>query len=371
MTQSERLLSLDFFRGITMAAMILVNNQGSWRDAYSAVLHARWGEPPTLTDWIFPFFLFIVGVSIAFAFTRHKDAGVKQSKLIAKILRRTAILFILGLIFYLFPYFEFETMRIPGVLQRIAIVYLFCSIVFIKTSWRTQVIIAVSILLVYWLIMTVVPVPGIGPANVEPDTNLAAWLDFRLLEGHIWYPESDPEGILGTLPSICTGLLGVLTGQWLLKRNSPKVKVMWLLIFGSIFIIVSMIWNLSFPIIKDIWTSSYVLYTAGLALYVLALCYWFIDVREHKRWAKPFVAYGINCISVYFVSHLFAVLIDKVIIIRTAGGESLSLHSWIYNNIFASWLNPPNASLLFSIIFVLFWLVPLWILYKKRIIIKV
>ena len=361
----DRILALDVFRGLTMAAMLLVENPGSSRDAYPWLRHTSWGNNLTPTDLIFPFFIFVVGMTIPFSLGRRRLSGAGTKSLVLKIIRRSIILFILGLIFYLFPKFDFTNIRIPGVLQRIALTYLAGSLLFLKVSWRKLAVITGSILIIYWLVMILIPVPGIGAPSLEPEINLAAWLDTQV------FGYSDPEGLLSTLPAICTCLLGILAGLWLQSNRGSWEKAIGLFIFGSALTFFGLVWDLFFPIIKDIWTSSYVLYTSGLALMFFTTCYWIVDVLRMKRWTKPLVAYGVNCISVYFVSHLVAQLLIQVIKVRAAYGQNLSMHTWIFKNIFVSWLSPANASLLFSFFVVLFWLAPLWIMLNKKIIIKI
>jgi predicted acyltransferase len=368
MEPQKRLLSLDLFRGMTIVAMILVNNPGTWQHVYPMLRHAQWNGL-TFTDWIFPFFLFIVGISISLSMSKRLEAGDSQGHILLKIFRRSLILFLLGVFLYLFPDFKFATMRIPGVLQRIAVVYLICAIVFLKTSWRVQACLAGFLLLFYWLLMTVVPVPGVGSANLEPVTNLAARLDFLLLKGHLWKPESDPEGILSTLPAIGTGLLGMLTGHWLRRKMEDSVKTVWMFVFGIAGIVIGSIWGWFFPINKNLWTSSYVLTTAGIGLLVLAACYWLVDVVGYKKWTKPFVVYGANAIGIYFVSHCVSSLLYEINI--KSGETTQTIHGWILQKLCLSWLNPLNASLCYAIVFTMIWLIPLWILYRKRIFIKI
>jgi len=371
MLKQERLLSLDVFRGLTMAAMILVENPGSYYDTYLQFRHAKWGDFPTFTDLIFPFFLFIVGISITISFAKRKEAEENIARLVKKILKRSLILFLLGLLIYLFPFFNFSRMRIPGVLQCIAVVYLICSLLSLKTSWRIQTLILISVLLGSWLLLTQVPVPGMGAANLKPDTNLASWLDTLLLKGHLRNPNSDPEGVLTTLSAVSTCLLGMLTGHWILTKNKPNVKAISIFLSGIFLTLLGLLWNLSFPMIKDLWTGSYMLYTGGLALVCFTLCYWIIDVSDNRRWTSPFSVYGINCIAVYVVSQLVYTLISYGIVFTSPDGQRQSFQSLIYDSFFASWLSPANASLVFSLSVVLFWFIPLWFLYKKKIIIKI
>lgn len=370
--KSERLLSLDVFRGITIAGMILVNNPGSWSNIYPALEHAKWNGI-TPTDWIFPFFLFIVGVAITFSLTKRKERGDDHKRLMVQIFRRAAILFVLGLIMYGYPYFNLSTQRIPGVLQRIAVCYFFSSFIFLKAGVKTIAYISAALLFAYWGIMTLIPVPGVGYPNLEPATNLGAWLDRAILGlDHLWKGSKvwDPEGILSTVPAVSTTLLGVLAGYWLRKKIEPAQKVVWLFVFGNAGLVLGTIWDIWFPINKGLWTSSYVVFTAGLALEFLAICYWLIDVKGFKWWTKPFVVYGMNAITVFFLSGIVAKTLG-FIRVTNAQGKETSLMGYLYNSMFTWWLSPVNASLAWAILNVLFWLGIMWILYAKKIFIKV
>lgn len=369
--QGERLLSLDVFRGITIAGMILVNNPGSWSHIYDPLEHAEWhGWTPT--DLIFPFFLFIVGVSITLAFAPRIETGGSNRDLYLKIIRRTLIIFALGIFLAGFPYFNFSTIRIPGVLQRIAVCYLFTSLIFLKTKVRTQIIIGVALLLLYWLLMTLVPVPGFGAGDLSKEGNLAAYLDRTLLAGHIWRTAKvyDPEGILSTIPAIVTTLCGVLTGHWLRAGRSQYEKVAGMFVAGACGVVVGWAWHSWFPINKALWTSSYVIFTAGMALQLLALCIWIIDIKGYRRWATPFVIFGVNALAVFVLSGF----VTKLLIIwKITGADSAPVSMWkyLYDHLFASWATPINASLLFAISYVLLWLALMSLLYRKRIFIKV
>ncbi len=369
--KSDRLLSLDVFRGITIAGMILVNNPGSWGNIYPALEHAKWNGV-TPTDLIFPFFLFIVGVAITFSLTKRKERGDNQTKLILNIFRRAAILFGLGLILAGFPNYDFSVIRIPGVLQRIAVVYLISSIIFLKANFKTIIYLSAALLIIYWLMMTLIPVPGVGYANLEPTTNLAAWLDRTVLGSHLWASSKvwDPEGILSTVPAISTCLFGILTGYWLKSNNDNITKTVWLFVFGNIGLVLGIIWDIWFPINKSIWTSSYVIFTAGMALHFLGICYWFIDIKGYKWWTKPFVVYGLNAITVFFLSGIVGRLMN-MIKVGAANGDTLSLKTYLYNNFFLSWLQPINASLAWALCYVIIWLGLMWILYARKIFIKV
>ncbi|MEK6279076.1 MAG: DUF5009 domain-containing protein [Acidobacteriota bacterium] len=367
----ERLISLDVFRGITIAGMILVNNPGTWSSIYWPLGHAEWhGWTPT--DFIFPFFLFIVGVAIPLAFGRRVQTGGSKREIYLKIIRRTLIIFALGMFLAGFPYFELSTIRIPGVLQRIAVCYLFASVIFINTKVRTQIIITAALLIIYWLVMTRLHAPGFGTGDLSKEGSLASYVDRVIFGPHIWRQGKvyDPEGILSTIPAIATTLFGVLTGQWLRTNKSSYEKVAGLFVAGSVCIVIGWAWNPFFPINKALWTSSFVFFTGGMALEFLALCYWLIDIKKIQWWTKPFVVFGVNAIVLFVGSGVMADLLG-LIKVPTADGTKISLHSWIFQNIFLSWLPPYRASLAFAICFILVWLGLLWILYRRKIFIRV
>lgn len=373
-----RLLSLDVFRGLTVAAMILVNNPGSWSHIYAPLKHAEW-HGCTPTDLIFPFFLFIVGVSISYALGSKKDY-LSQQKLILTAAKRALILFGLGLFLNLFPKVftdpieAFSTVRIPGVLQRIAVVFFITALIFIKTSQKTQLRLFFGILISYWALMTFVPVPGVGYANLEKETNLGAWIDRSILtEAHLWKSAKtwDPEGILSTLPAVATGLFGLLMGTWLKRKDKDEaVKISWMFSIGTLAIVLGLIWDLFFPINKALWTSSFVLYAGGLATIGLALCYWIIDVQGYKKGTTPFVVYGVNAITVFFLSGLIPRILT-MIKINMPDGTVVSSRVWMYETFYTPYFSPINASLTGAVTFILIWLLILWFMYKKNIIVKV
>jgi predicted acyltransferase len=383
MNTSQRLLSLDFFRGLTVATMILVNNPGSWAHIYAPLEHAEWNGC-TPTDLVFPFFLFIVGVSIAYAMGSKKLDPSTHNKTILRALKRGLILFGLGLLLAVFPrnfetFFNdpvapFANLRIFGVLQRIGVVFFICSVIFLKQSEKNIFRTIIIILAAYWALMMFVPVPGVGYANLEKETNLGAWLDRTILtEAHLWKTAKtwDPEGILSTLPAIATGLFGVLVGVYLKRKDvEPGTKISWLFSIGILSVIAGLLWDLEFPINKALWTSSYVLYTGGLATMSLALSYWIIDVNKYNRFTKPFVIYGVNAITVFFVSGLLPRLIN-MIKIEQANGEKVGALTAFYQKFFVPYFSPINASLAYAIFVILFFYVILWAMYKKNIIIKV
>ncbi len=368
---TERLVSLDVFRGLTIAGMVLVNNPGSWSHIYWPLGHASWhGWTPT--DLIFPFFLFIVGVSITLALGGRVENADKTRGVYGKIIKRTFIIFALGLFLAGFPYFNLGTIRIMGVLQRIAICYLVAALIFLKTNLRQQLIITAALLVGYWLIMTLVPAPGFNSGDYSREGCIACFIDRKVLGSHIWSQGKiyDPEGLLSTLPAIATTLLGVISGALLRSSRKQYEKVSLLFIAGLSCIIAGWLWNLFFPINKSLWTSSYVLFTGGLAMQFLALCYWLVDMKAYRRWATPFVVFGVNAIALFVGSGLMARLMGLIKVPR-ADGTRIALKTWLYDKLFLSWLPPYPASLSFAIAFILLWLGLMWILYKRKIFIKI
>lgn len=368
MSKNNRLLSLDVFRGITIAAMIVVNNPGSWATVYSPLLHASW-HGCTLTDLIFPFFLFIVGVAICLTLGRVVSQKEEHKKVILNVIKRSLILFLIGLFLNVFPFFDLHELRIPGVLQRIAVVFLVCAVMFLKTTPKTQVIIGTLILFIYWCMFLFIPVPGLGAGSLEPGTNLAAWLDYQLLKGHMWTVTGtwDPEGVLSTLPAIVTGIIGMLTGQWIKNERSKEEKLVHLFVAANILIVVALFWDLFFPINKSLWTSSYVLFTGGMAIHFLAFLYWLLDTKMHRsKYWLPFKAFGVNAIFVYVLSMLLANLMGTIQI-----ADGVNMQSWLFSGLSVLIRDDYLASFIYSLLFTLLMFIPTWILYKRNIIIKV
>jgi predicted acyltransferase len=367
---SDRLVSLDVFRGITIAGMVLVNNPGTWSHIYWPLKHAEWhGWTPT--DLIFPFFLFIVGVAIPLAFGRRLESGGSKRDLYLKVVRRTLIIFALGIFLAGFPEFQLSTIRIPGVLQRIAVCYLCASLVFLNTRVRTQIIVTAALLIIYWLLMTRLHAPGFAAGDLSKEGSLASFVDRAVFGPHIWKQGKvyDPEGLLSTIPAIATTLFGVLTGQWLRTNKSQYEKVTGLFVAGAACTVIGWCWNPYFPINKSLWTSSYVFFTGGLALEFLALSYWLIDIKKYQRWAKPFVVFGVNAIVLFVGTGLMAKLMGRIKL--PWGGTQISLQGWIFQKLFLSWASPINASLAYAIAFILLWLGLMWILYSRKTFIKI
>jgi predicted acyltransferase len=373
-SQPGRLISLDVFRGLTVMAMILVNNPGDWGHIYPPFEHAEWNGC-TPTDLIFPFFLFIVGVSLVYALDGVKGQGGPQGAVLGRVLRRAAVLFGLGLLLSLYPKFDFTTVRIMGVLQRIALAFLGCSIIFLKTGWRTQIWLIIGFLIGYAVLMQLVPVPGFGPANLEPTTNLGAWLDRTIFtEAHLWKQSKtwDPEGLLGTLPALATGLLGSLTAQWLRRKGpEPAAKVAWLFVAGGGLILLGLCWAPWFPINKALWSSPYVLYTGGLAVAGLAALYWICDVQGYRAWTRPALVYGVNAILVFCLSALLSRTFG-LFKLALPGGKTGGLKEWLYEwGIAPHFTDPRTASLVGAVTLIVIWYFILSLMYKKGVVLKV
>jgi predicted acyltransferase len=363
--QNPRLLSLDVFRGTTMATMILVNNPGDWEHIYPPLEHSVWNGC-TPTDLIFPFFLFIVGVSIVYSMETKAAIAANHSKMILTALRRMLILIAISLITQSLFHPGFAHLRFPGVLQRIGVVYFICTLLYVKTTQRTRDWLFVIALIGYYVILNFIPVPDTGVASLEPATNMGAWIDRVVFStNHLWSESHtwDPEGLLGTLPAMATGLFGIRVGSWLKRKDrEDSVKVSWLFTYGALAVVTGLIWDLFFPINKALWTSSFVLYTGGWATIGLAFSYWLIDVQGHKKWAMFFVPFGVNAITAYVLSNYIPhYLLNK----PRFGGKS------IYELVFAPYFTPFNASVVSAIVLVLIIWVLMRILYLRKIIIKV
>lgn len=380
MDVSQRFVSLDVFRGATIAAMILVNNPGSWDHVYSQLRHAEW-HGWTFTDWIFPFFLFIMGVAMTFSFPRRIQQGQSRGRLLLHALRRSIILFLLGLFINGFPFglitgheFSLTSWRIPGVLQRIAMCYLAASLIFLYSNTRRMVILIIGLLGSYWLMMRFIPVPGFTTGTLDPMGNLCWYIDSKLLADHTWFfapvKGFDPEGILSTIPAIASTLIGILCGQWLRAEKSREEKTIWMFVSGHLLLLLSVILNNWFPINKNLWTSSYVIFTSGWALICLAVIFWLVDVKGYRKWSKPFVIFGMNAIVVFTLSEILAMLL-WVISFKAADGHTISLHDYLYLYGFATWASPLNASLFFAIAFVLLMYLVAWVMWKQKWFVKI
>ena len=362
-----RLASLDAFRGATVAGMILVNNPGSWAHVYAPLRHAEWhGWTPT--DLIFPYFLFIVGVALPFSFQRRLADGAAPMDLMGHIAKRSALLILIGLAMRAVPDFDFAEMRVAGVLQRIGLVSFLAATLYVTVSGRGRGVATVLCLFGYWAVMTLVPVPGYGAGDLSPDGSLAAYVDRLLMPGRLWQGTWDPEGLLSTVPAVATALLGTFTGDWLRGGGDRSQLARGMLVAGGLLVPLGLAWGLVFPINKNLWTSSYVLFTAGTALLTLGTLYWLMDVRGLRgRWEAWMVAYGMNALAVFVASGMVTKAMARI---RLGGPDGTSLYGWVYETLFRSWAGDLNGSLAFAVSYVMLWLAVAQVLHRKRIYIK-
>jgi predicted acyltransferase len=401
-TPRERLLSLDVFRGLTVAGMLLVNDPGTWSAIYPPLAHAPWhGWTPT--DLIFPFFLFIVGITTQLSLGARRARGDDERAIRRQILRRGALIFLFGFLINGFPFFTWgavpdtpdpsvfdrivdrlEHWRFLGVLQRIGLAYIVSALIATRLSIRGQVTTIAVLLLGYWFVMTVLPVPGSHgtPGALllgRGETTIAGWLDRTLLDwsrfglgNHLWTGSRtwDPEGVLSTSGAICTALLGNLAGSWIGQPKALLERLAGLFAAGAIAMMVGLMWHWSLPINKNLWTGSYVVFTAGMASVVLATIMWLIELQHQRWWTKPFEIYGLNPMVAFVGSAILARLIYSIIKVELHG-QRVALQSAIYQTAFASWLSPRNASLAFALAFVGFWYAILYWLHRRRIFFKV
>ena len=397
----ERLLSLDVFRGMTVAGMLLVNDPGSWAHIYPPLEHAAWnGWTPT--DLVFPFFLFIVGITTHLSLSVRRARGDDEGAIRRQVIRRGALIFLFGLLVTGFPYFTWGDVagvadpslgqrivdrllhwRIMGVLQRIGVAYLIAGLLTQRTTLRQQVTIVATLLLGYWIVMTVLPVPGEGTIGAllldQPARTMAAWTDRLVLDwsrwglgNHLWGSTLtwDPEGVLSTVPAVATAMLGNLAGQWIAQRRPLPERLSGLFAAGTLGMMVGSMWHWVFPINKSLWTSSYVVFTAGIAAVTLATIMWIVDLQKVRGWTRFFVVYGLNPTIAFVGSGVMARCIYSIFKV-THEGKRISLQAGIHETLFASWLSPINASLAFAVSFVLFWYAILYVLYRKNIVLKV
>ncbi len=427
-SSSGRLLSLDVFRGATIAGMMLVNNPGSWSKIY-----APWGHKPwdgwTYTDTIFPFFLWIVGVAMMLSFAKRVERGESKHELARHVVWRAGVIFYLGLFLGGFPAVSmfflwiaglvyllllmtrtlkgseagmpagrnrlfllgaggvvlvllpivlpnvfategFHWIRIPGVLQRIAVCYLISGLLVLYTSTRVQIGVTFGLLAFYWIIIKTVSVPGFGVGVWAPMGNLGWYIDSTLLKGHTWSgapaPGFDPEGIFSTIPAIATAMFGVFTGSFLRTNRSKEEKAAWMFVAGNVMLLIGLIMDNWLPINKNLWTSTYSVFMAGLALNVLACCYWILDVKGYRGWEKPFAIYGQNAITMFFLSGIIGRLTSMKF-----GDMTVSVKTWYYERFFVPLGDPYVASFAHSIAFMLFLFLIAYIMYKRNWIIKV
>lgn len=393
-----RVLSLDILRGVTIVGMIVVNDPGSWSHVYAPALHADW-HGATPTDLVFPFFLFIVGVSITLSMGRRKEEGHSIVKMAGKVVLRTIVIFAIGIFLTLFPGFDFGEIRYPGVLQRIALVYGACGLIFLVTGPKLHVILASVLLVGYCAVMQLVPVPvdetirgafqtnhvqaqageiSVDPvvqqvdeelqpvriqANLQPGINLAAWVDRNFVPGRLWQKTWDPEGLLSTLPAIAHGIIGMLIGTWLRRRPAPEDKCIHLMAAGFGMLLAGVVWSWSFPLNKNLWSSSFVLYSCGLASLSLGFLFWIVDIHQKTRWAYPFKVFGANAIAAFVLASLLARVFSWPI-------GQWQLGPWFMDT-FSAIMPLKAASLAYALAFTAVIYLIVWPMYKAKIFIRV
>ena len=368
---SSRLLSIDVMRGITVGFMILVNNNGQNELAYRAMNHSPWnGFTPT--DLVFPTFLFIMGVSIVLSFGAQKARSTPKSEQLLHILRRFVLLVLLGLVVNGFPFFHLDTLRIYGVLQRIAVCYLLASLLQLLTNRvAPRVVLLVLALAGYWVMLRWIPVPGHGmPVRdfplLDKDINFVAYVDRHIFPHRLYEGTRDPEGLLSDLPSFASTLLGMIAGWWLTTARPSMDKFKALAISGVLMLAAGLLWSQSFPINKKLWTSSYVLYAGGWSVLILAACYFALEIKQWKgRWTYPWLVFGTNAITAYVLSELLSSAVSVFHV-----NASQSFQQFVYSGLFYHVGTPAFGSLVYSILFAAVCWIPAWLLYRKRIFIK-
>jgi predicted acyltransferase len=377
---TQRLLSLDVARGVTIAFMIMVNNNGgpgSWR----FMNHAYWNGL-TPTDLVFPTFVFVVGISVVFATAARLARGASRAELARHTIQRAAVLILFGMVVNGFPYFHLAHFRFYGVLQRIGVCYLVVGLFYLwDQRVSTKIVALIAALAGYWVLVRWIPVPGAGmPGRDVPfmdmSQNLVSWIDRHLFPYHLYlyspdHNVRDPEGLLSDLPAIGTALMGVLTGLWLRSGRSNLIKAAGLAGACATSLALGYLWSLEFPLNKNMWTSSFVLVAGGYSLLLLAFCFWTIDLQGwRKGWTFPWIVFGSNAIVAYMVSELLPGILDNINV-TSAGGKPISLETAIFNNVFAQIPNPHLAAFAYSVSFTAVCFIPVWILYRKKIFLKV
>ena len=356
---NNRLISLDVFRGGTIAAMILVNNQPG--TPWEPLEHAAW-HGWTFTDLVFPFFLWIVGVAITLSFAKRVERGDDKGKLLRHVAIRSLAIYLIGLALAGFPYYNFATIRLPGVLARIAVCYFIASTLFLYCGTRARIWWTAALLTIYWLLMKLVPVPGCGAGSFTMECNFAKYIDGLFLTGHMYSQTKtwDPEGIVSTLPAICNTLFGIFAGELLKTKRSAEEKAAWLFLLGNVLTFAGLMLSTWMPINKKLWTSPYALFTSGLAFSVFACCYFLEDVKGWTRWSKPFIIYGSNALAVYVLSGLIA----RVLSVAKLSGP-------IWDNLYAPIAPPELAAFLYGMTYVaVLWLIA-WLMYRRKWFVKV
>lgn len=365
---SERILSLDVFRGLVIVLMILVNAQTS--SGYPLLLHAEWNGF-TLADFVFPSFLFIVGLTSVVALSRQR-VTTNKTTLYQDIFKRSVILFLLGLFLNIFPVgVQFSTLRVYGILQRIALCYLVCAFIYLNTSFKTQILIFLGLLFGYWLLMTQIAVPDYGLNQLTAEGSWVAYFDQWLFSSaHLHDKTYDPEGFLSTFPSIATTLFGVLIGQLLFSTQWTKEKKLLCMVALSLIALsTGWLWSFSFPLNKNLWTSSFVLWCAGWSLLLFCICFLLIDIWGYQKWSIPFKIFGMNALFA-FIFHVILIKLQFFFTLNQEQGAVVNLKKFILNSFFSQY-SAANASLFYSLTFIMLNFLVVLFLYKRKIFIRI
>lgn len=362
-SSTNRLISLDAMRGFTIAAMILVNFPGDGEQVYHTLHHTIWNGL-SFTDLVAPFFLFIIGVSIVFAYSKRLAAGDPKGEMYKKIIVRSLKIFAVGMFLNLQPDFDFANIRWTGTLHRIAIVFLACALIFLNTTWKQQAWLAALVLVAYWLALTLIPTPGYDNAMLEPGVNLVAWFDSKFLPGKMWQGTWDPESILSTFPSVVSGITGLLAGHLLTSDFTRQEKVNYLMTAGLFTAALGYFWGLTFPVNENLWTSSFVLVTSGMAALLLGAMYFIVDILGYTSGTKPWIIFGANAIAVYVLADLLALIFYRLHI-----GDK-ALNEQFQYALTTMGFAPKFVSMLYGLLFVALNFIPAYWLYRKKIFIK-
>lgn len=379
-----RLLSLDVFRGLTIAAMILVTDPGTYSARYWFLAHATW-DHPTPTDLIFPAFLLIVGLALPFAFASRLERTSSRHALFIHVMRRTILLIAVGLFLNAIPFFDLHHLRIPGILQRIALCYLLVSFPYLfaqttRTRIVTLIASAIGCFVLYWTILRYIPTPGFGAGYLDPLRNLPSFVDRKVFGiAHLWQwgirtpgygITFDPEGILSTLGALTTTLIGAIAGEYLRLASPPERKAVMLFLSGVNLVILGRVLSPAMPLIKNIWTPTFAIGSAGFTLAVFAALYYLIDVREYRKGLAPARIFGTNAILAFAISTIFTTAVDSIHF-STAASPNQNLHGWLYSALFQPWLTPIHASLAYAVAIVLLNLLLIYPLYRRHIFVRI
>jgi len=380
--KSERLVSLDVYRGLTIAGMILVTDPGTYSAIYWPLRHAEWNEW-TPTDMIFPSFLFISGVAMKFSFASRTARGETSGKIATHLVWRAVLLIVIGLVLNGFPLFHLHTLRIPGILQRIALCYLGGGLLYLACNaktLRTKVSILTGVIFAifagYWAVLMLIPAPGFGAGRLDSLGNLPAYID-RAVFGvnHLWaygltpgYGVTyDPEGLLSTLPALTLLLTGILVGEWLREKSSPVRKALAILAVGIVLLLAGRLLDPLLPMNKRIFTTTFALFSIGFTMIAFSVCYWIVDMRRWRWWTAPALIFGTNAIFAFALSTMITSLFDLI----RVGSERLTLHAWGDSHLFLPWLSPIHASLAYALVIVGLNLTIVSILYQRRIFVRI